>query len=85
MIESVAVWGIASFIFVKFCGYPPEGCMSAFFIIAGFGLLIEHKRRTLKSLMKAINEAGKVLQESSKKSPLSGFTNFADLAKEKEE
>lgn len=67
MVEAMLIWAVASFIFVKFCGYSPEGCMSAFFIMAGFGLVVSSKRGIFKAVAKGIGEAGKKLQESMKK------------------
>ena len=58
MIESLGLWAISSIIFVKFFGYSMDSCMSAFYIMAGFGLLISHKRRTFKVIGKALGEAG---------------------------
>lgn len=57
MIESILIWAIASVIFAKFGGYPLEGCMSGFFIMAGFGLVIESRRQTLKKIAKGLNAA----------------------------
>ena len=64
MIEAILVWGIASWVFVKFFNYPIEYAMNAFYVMAGFGLIIFDRKRMRARASKALKNMKDSLEES---------------------